>query len=136
MRGGFPNSFVSLLSYQGPSLEDLAQRVLLWCGEDTLALVQARYTLCERKWSRRKRQALHFVAPGTAGDRRSTWRPASKAVGLVGYLLADPAGDVLVKSRGAEKAGGSVVQPPEDWEEANSQAIHTELGDHLLTLVA
>lgn len=94
--------------------------------EDTLALIGARCIPSEQKWS--KRRALHFLAQEVARDRRSTWRPENKAVGFAGHLPADPGEGVLVKSGGAEKPGGSVLQPSEDWEEAGPQAAHPEQG--------
>ena len=101
--------------------------MLLWCGRYLGYLgYLARYIPSEQKWS--KRRALHFLAQKLAGDRRSTQRPENKAVGLAGHLPADPGEGVLVKSGGAKKPGGSVLQPSEDWEEAAPQAVHPELG--------
>lgn len=115
---------------KGSSLEDLAQRVLPWCEEDTLALVGTRCTLCEKKWNRSRRQALHLLGQGIS--RRQKEHMEAREQSCHRSCRLPPSRlrrDTLVKSRRAKKAGSSDLQPTEGWEvEANSQAVHSELG--------
>lgn len=67
-------------------------------------------------------------SPGSSKRQKEHLEARNKAVGLAGHLPADPGEGVLVKSGGAEKPGGSVLQPSEDWEEAGPQAAHPEPG--------
>lgn len=105
MRDGFPNSLASLFGGQPgrPGSESASIG-----GEDTLAY-GSRCILCEKKWSRSKRQVLHFLVQEIVGGRRSSRGRRTRLLVVLAPAWQVKEGDVLDKSRLAKKPDHSVL---------------------------